>query len=139
MPAVFIIDCLIIWCYKRYSHLQMTGMMAKKREPVPPPIQPMPEGSDEVTFVPVKYQHESIRGCRLPGWEDLNVAHLAGEVGVTAQHMREVLTARNGVGLGLLMITARHLQLSIDGLLARIENARRLDARRKTRRDTRFG
>jgi hypothetical protein len=82
-------------------------------------------------FVPAKYQHEQIRGARLPGWEDLNVTALALDLGICAQHARQVLTKRAAGKMWLYESIARHLCISVDELLRRINRARKLDKRRK--------
>lgn len=97
------------------------------------------ETDDGIEYVPESFQHDSIRGCRLPGWEDLNATRLAAEIGIGAQHIREVLTGRCGIGLGLLRAIAKHLNVTLDALIGRIEVARKLDARRRKERNTRFG
>lgn len=83
-------------------------------------------------WVPARYQHETIRGARLPGWEDLNATVLAGDAGIGLQHARQVLTGRTGATLAVYRRIARCLCISLDELMRKIDRARELDVSRRS-------
>lgn len=79
---------------------------------------------------PTPYYRESIRGARLTGWNDLAVLVLAKDLGVSPHHLRQVLTGRSTASIQLYLKTAALLGIGMDGLLARIEAAKAIDAQR---------
>lgn len=78
-----------------------------------------------------RYEHEGVRGARLPGWEEVNVHKLAKDVGVTEQHLRSALTGRKNCTISLLQKTANALNLTLPILIERIEKAKVLERRRR--------
>ena len=102
------------------------------------PLVAVPPAAREDEFaewVPEKYQHESIRGARLPGWEDLNCTVLAADVGIGTQHARQVLTGRSRAAIWVYQRVARCLCITVDELLKKVDRSRELDQTRKKERD----
>lgn len=88
-------------------------------------------------YVPEQYQHDNIKGCRLPGWEDLNTLLLAEDLSMSAQHLRQVLTGRTGATMSMANRIARHLGIGLEELVKRINWSQKVDRDRVERKDSR--
>jgi transcriptional regulator with XRE-family HTH domain len=62
-------------------------------------------------------------GKRVPGWSDVNVTQLAGDIGVSFRYLLGVLSGRRNCTLNLLRQTAQALGISLTVLIERIELA----------------
>jgi len=80
-----------------------------------------------------KFPHPpNSRGRRVPGWEQTNFVALARKLNMTAEHLREALTGREGVTLDALERVAKALGIGLPAIMRRIQTARKLDQMRIT-------
>lgn len=85
-------------------------------------------------MVPFAFQHETLKGVRLPGWETLRVRTLAEHLGVGPQHLNQIMCGRTTASAKLLRRIAAALEITLDELLTRVDKAKELDVSRKTKK-----
>ena len=72
-----------------------------------------------------KFLHKNSRGCRVPGFEEIDISKLAGAMGLTGQHFRYGFTGRPGarynLGVRKIMQAADLLGLTMAEWGARVD------------------
>ncbi len=82
------------------------------------------------TSLPSSFAHSSTSGPRVPGWEDCNIGELAKAIGMSGQHLRQILTGRNNTRLRTIEELSAALDMPVADLIERIRKARELDGQR---------
>lgn len=77
-----------------------------------------------------RFNFRNTQGARLPGWEDVNCAKLATQLGKSDKHLRGVLAGRFGTTLKLIEEIAGALGISAAHVVEKITLARGADEKR---------
>lgn len=86
-----------------------------------------------------RFRHKSNKGIRLRGWEDWNVKALAAPSKCSYQHLRQVLSGRDGASMRLIERVAKVTGMGVGEVADRIQAARAANAVWKKERQARAG
>src|SRR4051812_13472772 len=73
--------------------------------------------------VPGRYAPNRPNGKRVPGWEDVNISHLATDTDISFRYLLAVLCGQRNCTLALLQTISQALGITLTELITRMERA----------------